>query len=129
MCRTCWALVPPGVQRAVYAAFDPAQCSDTPNRPAPSGYWMVSAKVAMLANGLRRAPASQIRNPRTREQLAVSLGTSVAYCRHKREEPGPLLELLAQHLPADLALLREVVQDAATRQGALALAATEARHG
>lgn len=49
MCRKHWAMVPSAIRRDVWRYFDPAQCSDQPNRPLPSESWHRAADAAIDA--------------------------------------------------------------------------------
>jgi hypothetical protein len=47
MCRACWSLVPREYQLPVYQHFDPRQCRDVKDRPAPTDEWHVAADMAI----------------------------------------------------------------------------------
>lgn len=48
-CPTCWRLVAPKLGREIYRYFNPAQCTDDPDRPAPTGEWHVCADLCLVS--------------------------------------------------------------------------------
>lgn len=110
MCGRDWRLVPRGVQRAVWAAFNPKQCAPVPNRPAPSGAWMVAADVAILAvwemRGARRHPVEEVER-----QMRKELEQAVSYANHSKEDGWALMDALVPEVPDTLRLLKGIMRE------------------
>jgi hypothetical protein len=47
MCRAHWEMVPPDLQDAVNANFNPAQCKQSGVRPLPTREWLKAARQAL----------------------------------------------------------------------------------
>lgn len=49
MCPRHWRMVPELLQALVWKSFNPAQCADVKDRPAPTGAWHIAADACIIA--------------------------------------------------------------------------------